>query len=382
MILERASGNPVYQLDLWMAGGDHCRRLLFDAAGDADLILVEGVMGFYDGSPSSADLSALFGIPAVVVISAASIGQTFAAIAHGLTTYRDDITFAGVLANGVASAKHAQMIAAGAADGARLLGSIWRSQTMSLPERHLGLVQPGEVDDLHTRLEAAAGAVAGTDLVDLLPEVEFSEPPAESAPKLLEQLSIAVARDECFSFLYAANLRLLAKMGANLLYFSPLADRTIPPADSLYLPGGYPELYLERLEKNATMKQSITAHFEADKPIYAECGGMLYLLDRLTDREGRSGQMVGLLPGHAVMQNRLAALGYHEAEFSAGTLRGHTFHHSLMQSPLAPAAVSKHLYDGSPGEAVYRLKKLCASYLHLYFPSHPIACTELFLLNS
>jgi cobyrinic acid a,c-diamide synthase len=189
---------------------------------------------------------------------------------------------------------------------------------------------------------------------------------------------IAVAHDTAFSFLYRANLDVLRALGAELRFFSPLADAALPEADALYLPGGYPELYLERLSANEAMKQAIRAHHTAGKPIVAECGGMLYLLDSLTDARGRSAEMVGLLPGNAVMQERLANLGMHGATLPEGTMRGHTYHYSRMESPLAPVTWSEGARAGRRGEPVYRLGRLHAAYLHLYFPSNPEVAARLF----
>src|SRR6201991_1403795 len=158
MILERASGAPVLSLDLWMVGEDACRELLAQAAQEADLILIEGVMGLYDGTPSSADLATAFGVPVVAVISAKAMAQTFGAIAFGLAHYRADVPLFGVFANRVGSQRHAQMLEAALPDGLQWMGSIASSAALELPDRHLGLVQAAEIEDLERRLELAADA--------------------------------------------------------------------------------------------------------------------------------------------------------------------------------------------------------------------------------
>ncbi len=152
----------------------------------------------------------------------------------------------------------------------------------------------------------------------------------------------------------------------------------MPPCDALYLPGGYPELHLSVLATNRAMKAAIRAHHTAGKPIVAECGGMLYLLESLTDVKGDSAGMVGLLPGHATMQDKLGNLGLHGVTLPEGTLRGHTFHYSRMESPLAPITWSESARADGRGEPVYRLGRLHAAYLHLYFPSNPEAAARLF----
>ena len=376
MILERASGNPVYQLDLWMGGEDHCRQMLHEAAGEADLILVEGVMGLFDGEPSSADLATLFGIPVVAVINASGMAQTFGAVAHGLSTYRDNLPFAGVVANQVAGDRHAEMLAESLRTP--FLGAIARDPLMALSDRHLGLVQAAEIEDLELRLARGADMLGKTRFAELPAPVTFAATESAPLPQRLAGARIAVARDSAFSFLYPANLELLRALGAELLFFSPLADGALPEADAVYLPGGYPELHLEQLAGNAGMKASLHAHHAQAKPIVAECGGMLYLLESLTDSEGRQAKMAGLLPGHAVMQKKLARLGMYSATLPEGVVRGHSFHYSQMESPLAPFAWSEGARPGRGGEPVYRLGRLHASYLHMYFFSNPEATAQLF----
>ena len=160
--------------------------------------------------------------------------------------------------------------------------------------------------------------------------------------------------------------------------FSPLADAVLPPCDALWLPGGYPELYLERLSANAPMKAAIQAHQAAGRPLLAECGGLLYLLDGLAEADGEPVPMVGLLPGQGRMQGRLANLGLQAVTLPEGELRGHCFHHSRAEIALDPIARSVPLRPGGTPESVYRLDRLTASYLHLYFPSNPLAAARLF----
>jgi cobyrinic acid a,c-diamide synthase len=378
MILERASGHPVYQIDLWMGGEDHCRQLLYEAAGEADLILIEGVMGLFDGEPSSADLAARLKLPVLAVIDASAMAQTFGALALGLARYRDDVQVVGVIANRVAGERHYGMLAESLPPGLRAFGWMPRAPDIALPDRHLGLVQANEVADLDARMARAAASLQWTG--DALPVPVIFAPGTKTAPpRLLDGVCIAVAQDAAFSFLYRANLDILRALGAELRFFSPLADHALPEADALYLPGGYPELHLTELEDNRAMADAIRAHHAAGTPIVAECGGMLYLLESLTDTQGRRADMLGLLPGHAVMQERLASLGMHSAALPEGTVRGHTFHYSRMESPLAPVAWSEGARAGRRGEPVYRLGQLHAAYLHMYFPSNPEAAARLFM---
>lgn len=378
MILARASGAPVYQLDLWMVGEAESRRLLWEAAGEADLILIEGVMGLFDGSPSAADLARRFAVPVMAVINGAAMAQTFGALAVGLATYQPDLPFSGVLGNRVGSQRHSDLIRDSLPEWIRWYGSLPRSADVELPSRHLGLVQAEELADLDARLDAAADALAASASVELPPAVEFAAPQGDALDQWLGGVRIGVARDTSFAFLYQANLDLLQRMGAELVFFSPLADTQLPDVNSLYLPGGYPELHLPQLAGNRAMAEAILAHHAAGKPILAECGGMLYLLDALTEVEGESAELLGLLPGQARMQKRLAALALQEAALPEGSLRGHTFHHSLLETTLEPLVRGLCPNDKPVAESVFRIGRLTASYIHFYLPSNPRAAAELF----
>jgi cobyrinic acid a,c-diamide synthase len=379
MILERASGAPVYSLHLWMVGEEGCRALLSEAAKEADLILIEGVMGLFDGAPSSADLATTFGVPVLAVIGAHGMAQTFGAVAFGLARYRADLPFHGVLANRVASARHAQMLSEAIPEGLRYCGHLSNADDIALPDRHLGLTQAAEIADLDARLDRAADAIGQTDLCELPPLVGFEEQARATVPRLLEGMQIAIARDAAFSFIYPANLDLLKAMGATLVTFSPLDDERVPAnADALYLPGGYPELHAARLVANSLSAASIRAHAECGKAIVAECGGMLYLLDSLVDLDGASHAMLGVLPGEAKMQKRLARLAMQRVESARGTRTGHTFHYSSMTTPLSPVLTATHATTGAQGEAIYRHGPITATYMHTYWPSNPAAAAALF----
>ena len=377
MILARASGRPVYQLDLRMVGEEESCRLLWDAAGEADLILIEGVMGLFDGSPSAADLSRRFGVPVMAVIDGSAMAQTFGAMAHGMSSFQPDLPFDGVLANRVGSVRHGDILRDSLPPSIRWYGALPRSAEVELPSRHLGLVQAEELADLDSRLDAAADALALSADTDLPPSVSFAAPLSTPLEPLLKGVRIGVARDAAFAFLYQANLDLLQALGAELLFFSPLRFTRLPAVDSLYLPGGYPELHLRGLSRNRAMADAIRAHHEAGKPILAECGGMLYLFDGLTDLGGERTQMLGLLPGEARMQKRLTALALQEVALPEGRLRGHTFHHSELESPLEPLARGECPNYKRTAEAVYRKGRLTASYMHFYLPSDPAAAAAL-----
>lgn len=379
MILARASGNPVFSLDLWMVGERECRRLLAQAAERSDLLLIEGVMGLFDGTPSSADLAAKFGVPVAAVISAKAMAQTFGAVAFGLARYRLDVPFFGVLANHVGSARHAAMLEEALPRDLRWLGYVAPSEEIGLPSRHLGLHQADEIAGIETRIEKAADALSQTALAELPPPVEFKAEAAYVPPALLAGLHIAIARDAAFSFIYPANVALIAALGARVSYFSPLADEPVPTGvDALYLPGGYPELHAAKLATSAGTAHSIRAHVAVQKPLIAECGGMLYLVESLTDTAGTRQPMLGLLPGHATMQTRLAALGMEQIATPHGTMTGHTFHYSHLDTPLVPIAHSRRASSDEPGERIFAHGSIFATYMHGYWPSNPEWVAALF----
>ncbi|MBD3766705.1 MAG: cobyrinate a,c-diamide synthase [Gammaproteobacteria bacterium] len=382
MIHEVATGQPVYQLDMWMGGEAHVRALLAEAAQTADIILIEGVMGLFDGTPSSAELAEALGVPVLAVIDASSMAQTFGALAHGLATYRTSLPLFGILANRVASDLHADLIASSVREDTPLKGIIRRNPDASLPERHLGLVQASELSDLTQRITQMANQLAQTALVDAtqLPQVDFGYPYSNvKIVPLLMGKRIAISKDKAFSFLYQANTDTLTALGAKIVYFSPLANEPIPECDAVYLTGGYPELYLDNLANAQQTADSLREHHTQGKPILAECGGMLALLNQLTDKTGNTASMWGMLDGQAVMQNRLVALGMQAVNFPEGELRGHTFHHSSLTTQLEPLTQGVNPHGKGVSEKVYRVGKLTASYIHLYFPSNAKATAALFV---
>ncbi|WP_229751026.1 cobyrinate a,c-diamide synthase [Undibacterium terreum] len=382
MMLERASRHAVQSLDLWMVGQKQSQAMLAQAAQQADVILIEGVMGLYDGNPSSADLARAFAVPVLAVVDASAMAQTVGAVVMGLRDF-GPVQLAGVVANRVASTGHARMIAEAMRD-IPLIATLPRQQ-QALPERHLGLVLPDEVVALEQILDRLADQLElDLDAWDALPKLVFSPPAAPILPSLLSGRTIAIARDAAFAFLYPANLDCLRELGAEPVFFSPLNDEPVPAgADALYLPGGYPELHGQALARASRWQQSMRKVHAAGMPILAECGGMMVLTEKLVDKQESTWPMLGLLPGTVVMQNRLAALGAQAWNTPQGSLRGHAFHYSRFETPMQPQMYTqKHTQkhaDGEAGEAVYCDGNLTASYFHSYFPSNPQAAAALFL---
>ncbi|MEY8195105.1 MAG: cobyrinate a,c-diamide synthase [Cycloclasticus sp.] len=381
-ILEQASQQPVEQLDLWMAGEQWCQQKLYEAACVADLILVEGAMGMFDGEPSSADLAARFNIPLAIVMDVKGMAQTAAAIAQGLANFRDDVSVVGLIANNCSTERHRELIVDALPESLPLLASLKTSDEVALPERHLGLVQASEVaDELESRFAAGAQWLAGSGielaLADL-PNTTFKAGKISTVEASLSGCRIGIAKDLAFSFIYDANIRLLEEMGASLEYFSPLKDSQLPDVDALWLPGGYPELHAAELSNNKQMRQQIVDFHLQQKPILAECGGFLYCLQTLTDLDQQEYPMTGILTGFGAMRGKRGCQGMQALPLPEGEIRGHAHHRSRSEQTADPIAYGKRQRHSAPGEAIYRENRLTASYLHLFFPSNPDVIRQLF----
>jgi cobyrinic acid a,c-diamide synthase len=298
-------------------------------------------------------------------------------VAHGLAHYQPGLPFAGVLANHVGSARHADMLRESLPAGMRWFGAVTRDVDAALPERHLGLLQAAEIEDLDERLDRLADHLQQTGAAELPPAVEFPAVAAPAIPPLLAGRKIAIARDAAYGFIYPANVDTLRALGAELAFFSPLAGDAPPEGcDAVWLPGGYPELHGEALAVNTAFRAGLRTHVAAGKPVLAECGGMMSLFDTIVDKAGVEHAFAALLPGRAVMQQRLAALGMQHVDLPQGRITGHTFHYSKTETPLAPWLRARRP-DGGEGEAIYRLGPITASYVHFWFPSNPAAVAGL-----
>lgn len=383
--LERASRHAVHNIDLWLTGQDDAQRRLHEAAGAADLIVIEGAMGLFDGTPSAADLACRFGVPVLAVIDASAMVGTFGALAFGLRHYRSGLPWAGVLANRVAGEAHAAMLQAAVAQAgsdAGWLGAIAHSPACEIPERHLGLVPEPELADPDARLDAAA------DLLETLPigrvdlqrfAVRFAAPATPQRPaQPLAGRTIAIAKDEAFCFIYAANLQVLQDLGARIAFFSPLRNEPVPACDAVWLPGGYPELHAPALAAASTSASSLRRLVQAGAVVWAECGGMMALCETLADPQGIVHPMWGLLPGQVRMHPRVMALGPQQLKLAAGTLRGHSFHYSSLEHAQGAAAHTEAPEPAGRREPVFERGTVRGSYFHAWFASDPAAAATLF----
>ena len=378
LILERASGHTVHTLDLWIVGLEQCRQRLAEAARTADVVLIEGVMGLYDGNPSAGDLARVLGLPVLLVIDASKMAQTAGAVVLGLRDY-GPVDVVGVVANRVAGGSHAAMIAGSLRDVA-LLATLPK-QVTALPGRHLGLLMPDEVEGIDAMLDELAVQLQFNDEAwRALAPRRFDAPPPKAVAPLLAGTTIAAARDAAFCFLNPANVEVMEMLGAQVRYFSPLRNQPVPDdAHAIYLPGGYPELHASTLAHAARWQDSIRAAHAAGLPILAECGGMMAVSEAIVDKEGQSWPMPALLAGTTRMQTRLAGLGSQALPTPAGELRGHTFHYSTIETDVVPVSHTTKHPSGTQGEAVFRVGSLTASYFHGFFASNPAAAASLFM---
>lgn len=371
MILQVASGKPVYNLDLGMCGIADVQHRLYRAAQENDVILLEGVMGLFDGTPSSADIALQFGIPVALTIDASAMAQTFGALAAGLLGFNNTIQSAGVIANRIGGKGHADFLRNSLPASIPWLGALAADDVYNLPERHLGLHRANEIHDLEQRIESAAQALGESGELPLPPAVGFPPSHFQDYPQLLAGRTIAIARDEAFCFIYPANVECLEAMGADLVYFSPLHDKAVPDADAYWLPGGYPELHMPLISGNREMQKSLEQAFHVSKPILAECGGMMTLAESIDSEPA-----FGLLPGNSRVEKQLQGIGTQYLQLN-GRISAHTFHHGVFETSLQAQHSAETAYGR--GENFYRHGSICASFLHFYFPSNPQVAAGFFL---
>jgi len=351
--LSRASGRPSGNLDTWMMAPEHIMRSVGEAALDSDIVLIEGVRSLYDGaSPlgdegSTAHLAKVLSAPVVLVMNIQSLARGAAASALGFMEYDRDVDVSGFIINMVKGPRH--HIKATSAiwqrTGKRIYGSIRRDRELSVTMRHLGLITVAENEDSEKAIDAAADTVEGAVDVDALFELACNAPDldveVEENAFEKEGFMISVAHDKAFTFIYHENLRALRALGARIEYISPLSDRRLPDDTSaLLLLGGYPECHSERLGGNKDFIRHMKTLIDDGMPVYAECGGMMYLGRELTDLDGRRWKMAGVLDIDSRMHRTSQSISYSEIEAirsnivarQGDVIRGHEFHYSSVES--------------------------------------------------
>jgi cobyrinic acid a,c-diamide synthase len=390
-----ATGRPSVNLDGWMCGREHVVTAVAHAAADADVVVVEGVMGCFDGLEglsevgSTAQIAKWLATPVVLVVDASAMARSAAAVILGFERFDPDLELAGVIFNRAGGAVHGQWLHEAVTQSckARVLGALPYEPAFSLPERHLGLVTAAEggdsailrhrlADSMDEHLDMDALLGSARSLVERRP---VNTRGASPGPALV---TIAVARDEAFQFYYAENLEMLARAGARVVFWSPLRDAVLPAADGLYIGGGYPELHGRVLSENIAARQMVKAFAESGRPVYAECGGLMYLAESLTDGQGATWPMVGLLPATVTMQRTHLSIGYREVELTASSLlgpagtraRGHEYHCSTLgpvPDSVPRAYVVSNGRGGLPWLEGYVVGRALMSYVHLHWGSNP-----------
>ncbi len=417
------TGRPSRNLDLWMCGEDYVKACFHKHSTGVDISVVEGVMGLYDGDFSTARLADALNLPVILIVDAYGMAESAGAVVKGFMEYQSSSaveqqssslyhTIAGVIFNRVASERHYERLKNSVQD-VKVLGYLPRDLNFEIPHRHLGLAVAEENPVAGENIERLADAVlrhidieavidrrgGGENLKRLGNPKRITDREAgclcfggrhgrlpRMKRKVLTSASVAVAYDKAFCFYYEDNLDLLKDSGAEIIKFSPLHDQAIPEADAVYIGGGYPELYAGELSKNQSMLEAIYNWADSGKPIYAECGGLMYLSQGIHDFQGNFFRMAGVFPFETQMKNGRSHLGYREVILNddcihgkkGDKLRGHEFHYSEIKPSafsLQPSALTTcySLFDNTGQDLQnegYRIENTLASYVHLHFGSN------------
>lgn len=397
---QAVTGRPSRNLDGWMLGEAVNREIFRRASGDADLSIIEGMMGLFDGSSplhekgSTAELAKQLNAPVLLVIDGSAMARSAAAMASGYAKFDSELSVQAVLFNRVHSDGHYRLLrdAVEAETDLMVVGYLRPDATVTIPDRHLGLrtaIEQGQ-GDLYDRLAQSAADTVDLDRVEALARSagEFTVDPTTPVPLTqLHPVRIGVAYDAAFCFYYQDNLDLLEGTGAEIVRFSPLHDTELPEVDLLYFGGGYPELYGEALAGNRSMRRAVRQYAERDGATYAECGGLMYLTQAIRDADGRRYEMVGLFPAETVMRKAGMTLGYRTVEVTQScllgqpgtSLRGHEFHYSLLE-PKGQLHYACTLADAGGklvGQDGLMVGNTLALYSHLHFASRPEVVTRL-----
>ena len=386
----RICGRPAANLDGWLLGEEVLRQVFLRRCQDADIAIIEGVMGLYDGMGDTAELSTAqvarwVDAPVLLVVDARGMAASAAALVQGFQRYDPRVNLAGVVFNNVGTAAHYELLRRAVERDCRVrcLGWLPHARNGEISSRHLGILPAGELADADGRIQRLAELVEEHIDLDAIVELSAGVPTGLPAPeKAYEQqpCRLAVARDKAFNFYYEDGLDVLAAMGAELIHFSPLQDGALPPAcDGVYIGGGFPEMFAGQLQANASMRRSIAAASAAGMPIYGECGGFMYLTQAIVDGEGRRHEMCGALPGVATLGKRLSRqFGYVEVTQQVDTplgpaglrYRAHEFHHSAIDAQQTVHSVRKAA-NGARWSGGMLAGNTLGCYTHAHFAGEP-----------
>lgn len=390
-----ACGRASRNLDTWMLSGEVNRQIFAEACAGADIAVVEGMMGLFDGvggggeEGSSAEIAKLLDLPVVLVIDAGNSARSVAAVALGFEKFDPELRVEGLVLNRVAGEHHFRMLdsAIRSATAVPVLGWLPRDPAVACPERHLGLHTAAEKTGTSERLAALAALAQQRFELGMLTQFECSLRAQSQANDAglhnADPVRVGVGRDQAFSFYYEDNLDALRELGAEIVEWSPLHDKGLPAdIDALYIGGGYPELYASQLSENRTLLKEVRAFSQTGKPVYAECGGMMYLAEELRTLDGLSFPMAGVLPLSVEMTERLVHFGYTDVELREDCLlgekgmvvRGHSFHCSRVTetSSIPPAYRVRYSLSGETMSEGYIRNNVLASYIHMHFRSNAL----------
>lgn len=389
----RIADRQARNVDTWMLSYEENIKVVRDAAQDVDVIVAEGMMGLFDGKSgeteagSSAEIAKLLKLPVILVVDASKSARSIAAVVLGFETFDSELPLAGVILNRVASDRHFSLLETALKARCRtpLLGWLPRDESISIPERHLGLRSAGENSDAGGELNAFA-LIAEKHLdIERIADLQCRlvlQNSASRGLKAQEPVRIGVARDAAFSFYYEDNLDLLQDSGAVLVPFSPIHDAGLPSSlDALYFGGGYPELHAEQMSANESMLAEVRDFAASGKPVYAECGGMIYLGDSIAAQDGTRFAMTGVLPLEFEMTSKLVQFGYVTVEFAedcllgvaGSSVRGHSFHYSRIANAGSTHKKYRVQYSlsGKKETEGFSAGNVLASYIHLHFRAAP-----------
>ena len=391
-----ASGKPAYNLDTWLVPELKMTTIFGRTAINSDISVIEGVMGLYDGGrngiSSTGAIAKLINSPVILVIDAKSMGESAAAIALGFKLYDQKINVAGVILNRLGSNTHRDMVCEAMNKiGIEVLGCIYRNSALTTPERHLGLL-PTTENNANEAVAVMTKQISQQVNIDRIIEIANSAHPLElslpskNTPKI-NNIRIGVAQDEAFSFYYPESLDVLTSLGAEIVPFSPLNDKQLPNVDGLILGGGFPEMFVSALTANISMRKEILSAIKGNMPVYAECGGLMYLTRQIIGFDGNTYDMVGAIPAISTMENKLQTVGYIEAIplmpnvlSTQEALRGHEFHFSRMihdcPETFPWAYKIKKMRTGTVYNGGFISKRLLASYLHIHFAGNEAAAAS------
>ncbi len=391
-----AVGRKSRNLDTWLMCEETVRYLFAKNLEGVDVAVVEGVMGLFDGFGgkedigSTAYLAKMLDLPVVLIVDGSGMARSAAAIVLGFSQFDKEVCIAGVIVNNMSSPQHYEILKEAIESGTDIpcLGYVLKDQQIQLTSRHLGLVPAGEIEDLADKLVQVGEMVAETVDIDRILAFSEKERPVRQSHSVEEHygfyngLRVGIALDASFNFYYWDNIELMASLGCECVFFSPMHDDVLPEnLDFVYIGGGFPEVFGQELEGNETFKASLRAYQASGRPIYAECGGLMYLTEGIVDLEGNRHVMTGILPGETIMTKRLKQFGYNEVETESALtdvplcFRTHEFHRSEYVGhglqPNYKLYKNRGLHNEKQWQCGYRAKMAFGAYAHVHFYSEP-----------